>query len=40
MYICTNMHMSFNFGEETLIIKGSPKWVLYLFWWVQVFGLL
>ena len=26
--------MPFNFGEEILIIKDSPKLVLYLFWWV------
>ena len=32
--------MSFNFGEEVLIIKGSAKWVLQLFWWVQAFDLL
>ena len=25
---------------KILIIKGSPKWVLYLLWWVQAFGLL
>ena len=31
--------MSFDFGEEILIIKGSPKSVLYLFWWVPTFGL-
>ena len=34
------LHMSFNFGEEIWIIKGSPKWVLQLTWWVQMFGLL
>ena len=32
--------MSFDFGEEIPIIKGSPKWVLQLFWWVQAFSLL
>ena len=40
MYACRNMCMSFNFGEEIPIIKGSPKWDLYIFWWVQAFGLL
>ena len=41
LFMMRDMHMSFNFGEEILIIDGdSPKWVLQLFWWVQAFGLL
>ena len=31
MFTDGDMHMSFNFGEEIPIIKGSPKWVLQLF---------
>ena len=34
------LHMSLNFGQDIQNIKGSPKWVLQLFWWVQTFGLL
>ena len=34
------MCMSFGFGEEIPNIKGSPKLVLQLFWWVQAFGVL
>ena len=32
--------MTLNFGQDIWNIKGSPKWVLQLFWWVQTFGLL
>ena len=34
--LCTSL----NFGQDIQNIKGSPKWVLQLFWWVQMFGLL
>ena len=36
MFTRENMHMSFDFSEEILIInQNSPKSVLYLFWWLK-----
>ena len=40
MYTDGDVHMSFDFDEEFRLLRGIPKWVLYLFWWVQAFGLL